>query len=29
LLWIDLARGQGVSRTVAFKLLRRDKGVRG
>mgnify|MGYP001224180440 FL=1 len=28
LLWIDLARGQGVSRTVAFKLLRRDKGVR-
>ena len=25
LLWIDLARGQGVSRTVAFKLLRRDK----
>jgi hypothetical protein len=29
LLWINLARAQGSSRTVAFKLLRRDKGVRG
>ena len=28
LLWIDLARGQGASRVIAFKLLRRDKGVR-
>ena len=25
LLWINLARGQGVSRGIAFRLLRRDK----
>ena len=28
LLWINLAMGQGANRGIAFKLLRRDKGVR-
>jgi hypothetical protein len=28
LLWINLAMGQGATRSIAFKLLRRDKGVR-
>ena len=28
LLWINLAMGQGANRGIAFKMLRRDKGVR-